>query len=299
MALKYFGWEITHACNLRCLHCVNKTGARRKNELTWDEMLSMIGKIREAGVTTVFFSDGEPLMSPLFMPLARRLRQEGFGLALVTNGTLMTWEMAREIAELKFDVVGISLDGPEPVHNHVRGPAAFGKAAQAARWLKEGGIRLSVTTCVNNVTVDTLPEFAGMVNDLGADEWQLLTLVKSGDLSGDVVYFDKVVADKMDSFVMRVKNGNGYGFNLRVMNCLDQLPVSVGENPFNNRCEAGTTFLCMAADGLVKPCFAQPDDYFLGDMRVESLADIYGRLADPAHPYWSRKYCKGFCNTII
>ena len=53
-------WEITKACNLKCLHCI--IGDRRNCELTTQESLIAVSRIVQLGGKNLRFTGGEPLM---------------------------------------------------------------------------------------------------------------------------------------------------------------------------------------------------------------------------------------------
>ena len=55
-------WEITDACNLRCLHCEADAGRAAPDELTTDEALDTIEQLVASGCKKAFLTGGEPLL---------------------------------------------------------------------------------------------------------------------------------------------------------------------------------------------------------------------------------------------
>ncbi len=55
-------WEITFACNMRCIHCGTSAGKRRPDELTTEEALNLIDELAELGSEAITISGGEPLL---------------------------------------------------------------------------------------------------------------------------------------------------------------------------------------------------------------------------------------------
>src|SRR5208337_643953 len=106
-------WNITDRCNLSCTHCYNRSGPGRETvgELTTEEAIRVIDDLAGMGVPLILFSGGEPLMRGDIWDLARHARNRGLKMALSTNGTLITPEVAGKIKECGIEYAGISLDG--------------------------------------------------------------------------------------------------------------------------------------------------------------------------------------------
>ncbi len=57
-------WNITRACNMKCVHCYEDAGRKDVDELNRDEINQGLEIISKAGVTSVAFSGGEPTINP-------------------------------------------------------------------------------------------------------------------------------------------------------------------------------------------------------------------------------------------
>jgi Predicted Fe-S oxidoreductases len=53
---------LTHACNLRCIHCYLSAGEPLGNELNVRDWLIILDKLRELGVRFVYLLGGEPML---------------------------------------------------------------------------------------------------------------------------------------------------------------------------------------------------------------------------------------------
>ena len=106
-------WNLTDRCNLSCTHCYNKSGPGRstEGELTTAEALDVIDDLADMGSPLILFTGGEPLMRADIWDLARHAKSRGLKMALSTNGTLITPEIARRIRDSGIEYAGISLDG--------------------------------------------------------------------------------------------------------------------------------------------------------------------------------------------
>jgi MoaA/NifB/PqqE/SkfB family radical SAM enzyme len=86
-------WEITDACNLRCLHCEADAGKASPGELTTQEALEVAVDLWRLGCRSVQLTGGEPLLRPDWPTIARRLRELGCDVSVISNGVLVDGEM--------------------------------------------------------------------------------------------------------------------------------------------------------------------------------------------------------------
>jgi uncharacterized protein len=154
------------ACNLKCAYCFYREKRtffpEEKSFRMSDDILETF--IREyidsrPGPSIVFeWQGGEPALAGLdFFRRALDLQKKyGAGRridnSLQTNGTLLDDEWCAFLKENNF-LVGLSLDGPEAVHDAFRldraGRPTFGKAFNALRMMRKHGVEVNVLATVN------------------------------------------------------------------------------------------------------------------------------------------------------
>jgi len=83
-------WNITKACNMRCVHCYEDAGKKGKNELSSDEIIEGINDMAEAGVTSLAFSGGEPTIHPNILDFIEHTENSGICAAMATNGYILS-----------------------------------------------------------------------------------------------------------------------------------------------------------------------------------------------------------------
>lgn len=123
----YLQWHILHPCNLHCKHCYQDD---RDAVMPWEEMVPFLDKYTRYLESYDFegqvnLTGGEPLLHPEFFPLAREVRRRRMRLGILTNGTLVSDEIAGELASLEPAFVQVSLDGPRDIHDRIRGEGSF------------------------------------------------------------------------------------------------------------------------------------------------------------------------------
>jgi MoaA/NifB/PqqE/SkfB family radical SAM enzyme len=86
-------WNFTYKCNLRCKHCYEDAGVKKRVELSTDEtkqVLDMLSKLMGTGLPALSFSGGEPLAREDFFEIAAYAKKRIGYVRLASNGTLIT-----------------------------------------------------------------------------------------------------------------------------------------------------------------------------------------------------------------
>jgi MoaA/NifB/PqqE/SkfB family radical SAM enzyme len=135
-------WAITSACNRSCGYCrrLRHGGA----ELSTRQAEEVIDTLARLGCARVSFTGGEPLLRNDMGALLDRARARGIATRLNSNGALVR-ERIDGLSGL--DALTLSLDGPEPVHDAIRGRGSYREVVDAARAARERGIAVAFT-CV-------------------------------------------------------------------------------------------------------------------------------------------------------
>lgn len=175
-------WNFTNACNLRCKHCYQSARARAPDELSLGEKMRLVDELADAGVVSIAFSGGEPLVSPEFFEVARRASEAGMFVALATNGTLITKEVAKELKGAGVGYVEISLDSATPkVHDEFRGvDGAFERTLRAIAHCAEEGIFTCVATTVTKMNLQEVPRLIDLSKELGAKRFMAFNFIPTG-----------------------------------------------------------------------------------------------------------------------
>ncbi len=144
-------WNITRACNLRCIHCyASAVNQRHPGELSTAEGKKFIDDLAAFKVPVLLFSGGEPLMRQDFFELAEYATSRGIRTTVSTNGTLITHAVARRLKEIGVGYVGISLDGIREINDQFRGrPGAFQSALEGIRNCLAVGQRVGLRFTIN------------------------------------------------------------------------------------------------------------------------------------------------------
>lgn len=175
-------WNCTKQCNLRCLHCYASANDQRSaGEMDTTAGEAFIRDLADFGVPVILFSGGEPLLRKDLFELASLAREQGIRIALSTNGTLITDKVAREISNIGFAEVGISLDGIGAKNDHFRGKdGAFQAALKGIRNCVDLGLRVSLRLTVTRFNYQEIPDIFRLVEEESIDRICFYHLAYSG-----------------------------------------------------------------------------------------------------------------------
>ena len=176
-------WEATRACNLACRHCRASAETQpAPDELTTAEIEAVIDDIAAFARPVFIISGGEPLMRADIFEVARYGHERGLRVVMSPNGTLITPQVARQMAEAGIARISVSIDGScAERHDAVRGvPGAFDAALAGLACAREAGVGFQLNTSVMRQTLDDLPAIHGLAQRLGAEAWHIFMLVPTG-----------------------------------------------------------------------------------------------------------------------
>lgn len=152
--------ELTRACNLKCIHCLNNSGIKQKDELTKEDLLKLIKNFSSHGVQEIRFTGGEPLLFNGIYDLIKFATEEGICTSLGTNGTLITKEVAKKLKESGLKKVVVSIDGNKKTHDKIRGKKNYQKAMNGLKYLQKNGINVRVNSVIMKSNMDDVIKLA-------------------------------------------------------------------------------------------------------------------------------------------
>ena len=182
-------------CNLACKYCYylekNKLYPTAQRHLMSNEMLEQFTReyIEAQTMSQVLFTwhGGEPLLRSIdFYRKALSLQQKYAGgrridNVIQTNGTLLTDEWCEFFAQ-KHWLVGISIDGPQPDHDHYRltaaGKPSWKKVMQGIKLLKKHGVEWNAMAVVNAYNANHPLEFYRFFKENGCQFLQFTPIVE-------------------------------------------------------------------------------------------------------------------------
>jgi len=177
-------WELTRACQLKCLHC--RAEAQYKTdprELSLEEGKKLIDEIYEMNNPMLVFTGGDPLLREDVFDIAEYAVKKGVRVSMTPSATPnVTKESIEKAKEVGLSRWAFSLDGPTAeIHDHFRGTAgSFDLTIERIQYLHELEIPIQINTVISRYNYDYLDEMAALVEKLQCVLWSVFFLVPTG-----------------------------------------------------------------------------------------------------------------------
>ncbi len=207
-------------CSMACGYCFYsgksslypEPGAHRMSDAVLEQVMCDFLS-QPAGDLSIGWQGGEPtLMGLPFFEKAVTLEEKygagkTIGNGLQTNGLLLDRAWAKFFREYNF-LVGLSIDGPEHVHDRYRvmrgGGGTWARVTSAARLLLDEGVPVNALTVVNDYSARFPDEIYDHHRELGLDYMQFIPCVERDPADPGRAAPFSVTADAYGSFLCRV-----------------------------------------------------------------------------------------------
>jgi MoaA/NifB/PqqE/SkfB family radical SAM enzyme len=252
--------ELTYRCNWRCVFCYNPRHADLRG-LRLTEWSAVLDDLRALGTLTVSLTGGEPLTYPDFLGIADAVRRRAMALRILTNGALVTNEMADAIAVLGPIGVEMSLHGAR-AETHDRAtavPGSFAAMLEGALRLRARGVPLLWKTPLTRLNEDELDGMIALAEAQGVPYHvdPTITPRDDGD-AGPLAYAPSPAA--LDRLFRRLASAG-------------KLP-RVDRTDDGLNCGLGRVTLAVDPEGNVYPCL-QWRTTSLGNVREAPLRELW------------------------
>jgi len=299
--LHLVAWEITKSCNLYCAHCRAEAAyGPYEDELSIEECYRVIDEILEVDKPIIILSGGEPLAREDVLEIAKYAVSKGLRVAMGSNGTLVTEEMAAKMKDVPISRLAISLDFPvAELQDDFRGKkGAFEEAMAGILNARRAGIEVQINCTITKLNVSLLGQILSLAQEVGAVAFHPFLLVPTGrgkdlesvELSpqqyeetlnwiydkqvelGDRMFFKPTDAPHYLRVVKqreKQSHRNGTAETKRPASATDGHPMQ----SISRGCLAGTGFCFISHRGSVQGCGYL--DVEAGNVRKESFSQIW------------------------
>jgi radical SAM protein with 4Fe4S-binding SPASM domain len=248
-----------------------------------------IDELDRAGCWSVTLTGGEPLiLGKKFFSYADKFRKVFERVIVTTNGTLV--DKYDPGLFTMFDLVQISVDGPEKIHNNIRGNNVFEKTVENLLSLKRNGVKVAVMMTLNKINHSYFLETFNFFKDLGVIMYyERYTPAHNKDLELTPRQYKKVLETAK-------RNKISSSDPILRSYCFDNLSSVKTKNRIVGGCSAGISGIAISSNLDVFPCVRMR--IVLGNLKKNHLLkiwsnnDILNQLRDTA-------LLKGRCGSCI
>lgn len=162
--------ELTTRCNLKCIHCYLGDERTKQTSTDLEQWLDYIEQVIARGCVWVEVTGGDPLLSPFFVPVYRKLVESGAVVTVLTNGTTITPTHLELFSELPPAKIELSIYGStREVYEGVTGVAgSYKRFLEGAKSLASIGANLEIKAILLKLNVHQLPEMRQFSEEVGA-----------------------------------------------------------------------------------------------------------------------------------
>jgi len=289
----YVVWEVTRHCDQPCLHCGSRAGPKLNDELSTDEVLGVAQQLIDMGTREVALIGGEAYLRKDLAQIIAKLDRGGVRVVMQTGGRAFTRERALNYRKAGLFGLGVSIDGPEELHDRMRNNSGSSAAAwRALDYAKDVGMVATINTQVNGLNVDALADFAQRVYRSVATTWQVQLTVPMGQAADRPEWLlpPHRIIDVVETLSALQKqateeyDGEGLMFNVVPNNNIGYFGPHEGllrSWPGQDKahfvgCNAGIAVMSIEADGLIKPCPSLPTKpYTAGNVRKTEIRELW------------------------
>lgn len=238
---------LTYRCNLNCVFCARNS--IKSEELNTNQIIKCIEEFRSLGTEFWGFNGGEPLLRKDIGNLISACRKLNIRTSLFTNGTLIP-ERINDIRGL--DLILVSIDGPQDIHNKIRGENAFERTLRGIEILQRNNKKFIIVTVINKDNIAYLGEILKIAEYYNcACAFQPIFIHHSDIQKKAVRYIPDQIIAVAEYLIRQKKFGRPVANSYRFLNKIKKYPNSEGE-----KCWAKRFFCIITPSGIVCPCCA-------------------------------------------
>lgn len=260
--LKSVFLEVTRKCNLHCLFCSNDSEISLREELSLDEMVILLGKFNQMGVSDLRLYGGEPFLFPNIFSLIGAARAFDMSVSIYTNGTIMNDEILGGLVQHKVRKIFVSIDSSNAdEHDAIRDKPGSHKTV-----IENVGALLSI-----GMNVDVLFTICKINAKSIGSTYAFLARLGINDVKANFVTCLGRAQQNWPSLRLRpseLRKGMREIFNEHLK--------FFGRIPLRKKCQAASAELFVTSNGDVYPCalFIEPE-YLAGNVRHDTLQRIW------------------------
>ena len=263
-------------CNQKYIHCYAAGQPQaEEQELGTEEWKTILDKCKQAGISQVTFTGGEPTMRDDLVELIKHARW--FVSRVNTNGVKLTEEYCRALREAELDSMQITFySAEEAIHNQLVGASNYAKTVAGIQNALTAGINISINTPLCELNKDYVQTLR-FLRELGIRYVTCSGLITTGNGAGELSMNTQLSESEIkeilrDAAAYCYSNGMEISFTspgwVDAAFC-EELSISAPA------CGACLSNMAVTPGGNVVPCQSWLTDKCLGSMLDDEWQDIW------------------------
>jgi radical SAM protein with 4Fe4S-binding SPASM domain len=239
---------------------------------------------------------GEPFLRNDIFEVLKEIRSRGFDIYILSNGILIDRERAKILSDLAISGVQVSIEGPEEIHEKIRGKGSFSSALKGVRHLLDQGITVTLNITLSDINADYFMEMVELSSAIGVQRLGFSRLVPSGrgkSLLPNMLKKERV-KELYETIIPLKINGLDIVSGDPVLSQLFSTDKKDHGSVATGGCAAGLSGVTILQDGTITPC--RRLDIPIGNIRKDSLREVWA-TSDVLLKLRDRKSYKGRCRS--
>lgn len=244
--------EITNRCNENCVFC----HAKDKNELSLEDIKTIIDNLGGIKIHDVILTGGEPVLHRELLDILDWFKQQGIECDLCSNGTLIDEEFANKLHSYLTEI-SISLDTVNPsVYDALRGTKnGLEKVLTGIKKLQKAGIDVHLTNVLTKENYEEIENVIQMAQALKVHSISFLAVItdiaKNKDYTEEIALSKEEKARAMEIIKQYRETSDNLIINTkRMCECMGE------------RCRAGENILGITSEGKLLGCIMHREKEF-------------------------------------
>lgn len=246
---------------------------------------------------SVNVTGGEPFLRKDIFQILEEISLQGFQIYLLTNGVLINGEIGKKLSAIGVKDVQVSLEGPEEIHEMIRGKGNFSLALKGVETLINGGITVTLNLTLSTLNAHYFKDMVALASSVGVQRLGFSRLVPYG--RGALLLDRMVTKEDLKELYETILSLKVAGLEIVTG---DPIASQIGKEIVEEDevstptggCAAGVSGLTLLPDGTITPC--RRLNIPIGNVVKNSIREIWatssvlGALRD-------KKQYKGRCGT--
>lgn len=268
--------NVTNRCNLRCLHCFRNAGKVMNNELSTKEIFRVLDEFERLGGSELVISGGEPLLRKKLLDILKYAKGKVQKVKLVTNGTVLSYEIAQALKKLEPIYIQVSVDGAtENTNDKIRGKGSFQQAIDGVKNLKRANFKhmLALSMTIMKSNLHEIEKFVDLAQSLEVPMIHFPIFQNIGRGAENVEILGLTPKDMIHALghLIDVQSDD----SIKIEFSLTPETFQYIKGYQRDYCGAGIALWNIEPDGRVTPCAGLTDEKFTaGSIREQSLSEI-------------------------
>lgn len=155
----------TLRCNFNCSYCYNKSLAATQKELTTNQWIQIINKLKAINVNYFIFTGGEPLMRKDLIDIIKEIKDDNTKVEILSNGSMLMDKVDQLLPIV--DSFVVSLDSLDIKKNSInRSAVGFNNIIKLLEYFsKKAPKKLRVRSVISKENIDTIQAFNNEIKE--------------------------------------------------------------------------------------------------------------------------------------